>query len=511
MAFSPWNTSQTQYNIPVSSAPQTVNGVTYNVQYDQNGTPISALDQSGTQAMNMQTGQAFTPASQAGGLGGFLSNITSSPIPLAAGLMGAGLMGLGSGAAAAAPIEASAAPISAAAPAAVDAGLAGFSGTGLTMGGGGLGLTSGGGLGMTAASPGASAIGAGIGSSLAGAGLAGAAGGAALGSELASMGGGGSLVAPAAAAASVPTASLLGSNAANAATAAGVAKGLTTGQALGLGAAGAGLLSNAGSTSSLPGAPDYKAAAEATAAAGRVNQVNPYGSMSYAQTGTDAQGNPIYTQTTTLSPAQQQLLDQQNKTSLGLGGSIDQSLGYVSKALANPFDTSVLPAQQINPGQTAQDAIMARLNPQFDRRQAALETQLANQGIARGTEAWNAAQTDLNNARNDASTQAALQGINLGQQARQQALQEQSFLRQEPINTLNSLRTGATVNNPQFGSTPGGANYSNAAQQQYNANLGAYNANQMQKTSTNNGLFGLGSAFLGSTAGSNMLNNLFGG
>ena len=237
-----------------------------------------------------------------------------------------------------------------------------------------------------------------------------------------------------------------------------------------------------GKSSSPPPPPDYTAAAESTAAANRVNQVTPYGSMTYSSSGVDASGHPQYTQTVNLAPDQQKLLDQQNKISLGLGSTMDQGLGYVQNALATPFDTSKLPAQQINPGQTAQDAIMARLNPQFDRRQAQLETQLANQGIARGTEAWNAAQNDLNMARNDASSQAALQGIGLGQQARQQGIQEQQYFNSRDLNNLNALRTGSQVTNPTFASynqqaTTAGPDMMGATQAGYNANLGAVNAN----------------------------------
>jgi len=125
---------------------------------------------------------------------------------------------------------------------------------------------------------------------------------------------------------------------------------------------------------------------------------------------------------------------------------------------------------------------MARLNPQFDRRQSQLETQLANQGIARGTEAWNAAQSDLNMARNDATSQAALQGIGLGQQARQQGIQEQQYFNSRDLNNLNALRTGSQVTNPTFSSynqqaTTGGADMLGATQAGYNAQLGATNAN----------------------------------
>lgn len=259
---------------------------------------------------------------------------------------------------------------------------------------------------------------------------------------------------------------------------------------------------------SAPAAPDYTGAAQATAqgnldaaraaaAANRVNQVTPYGSLTYSESGRDSQGNPMWTATQSLSPEQQRILDYQNQTSLGLGSIQNQGLDYVKNMLSKPFDTSLLPAEQINAGQTAQDALMARLNPQFDRRQSALETQLANQGIARGTEAWKNAQSDLDMARNDALTQAALQGMGIGQQARQQAMQEQAFLRNEPLNTLNAVRSGAQIQGPSFVNVPQqattqGADLLGAQQAGYNANVGAVNAANQNTSNMLGGLMKLG-------------------
>jgi len=260
--------------------------------------------------------------------------------------------------------------------------------------------------------------------------------------------------------------------------------------------------------SSAPPPPDYTGAANATAAgnlaaaqtaaaANRVNQVTPYGSLTYSESGQDSQGNPMWTATQSLSPEQQKLLDYQNQTSMGLGSIQNQGLGYVQNMLDKPFDTSKLPAEQINAGQTAQDAVMSRLNPQFERRQSQLETQMANQGIARGTEAFTNAQTDLNNARNDASIQAGLQGMGFGQQARQQSLQEQAFLRNEPLNTLNAVRSGAQVQGPQFTNVPQqataqGADLLGAQQAGYNARLGASNAANQSSADMMGGLMQLG-------------------
>lgn len=263
-----------------------------------------------------------------------------------------------------------------------------------------------------------------------------------------------------------------------------------------------------GKQQSAPAAPDYTGAAQATAqgnlqaaqtaaSANRVNQVTPYGSLTYSESGKDSQGNPMWTATQSLSPDQQKLLDYQNQSSLGLGSIQNQGLGYVQNMLDKPFDTSALPAEQINAGQTAQDAIMSRLDPSFDRRQSQLETQLANQGIARGTEAYTNAQGDLNNARNDAYTQAALQGMGIGQQARQQGLQEQSFLRNEPLNTLNAVRSGAQVQGPQFTNVPQqsatqGADYLGATNAQYQAASGNANAGNAANSGMMGGLMQLG-------------------
>lgn len=265
-----------------------------------------------------------------------------------------------------------------------------------------------------------------------------------------------------------------------------------------------------GKSSSAPPPPDYAGAAQATAAgnaeaariaakANRVSQYTPYGNLIYTS---GVGGDPDqWKSEVQLSPAQQQLLEQQNQTSLGLAGLQNKGLSYVQNMLDKPFDTSQLPAQMVNPGQTAQEAIMARLDPTFTRRQSQLETQLANQGIARGTEAFTAAQTDLDRARNDAYTQAALQGMGIGQQARQQALQEQAYLRNEPLNTLNAVRTGAQVTTPQFQNAPQqattqGADLLGATQAQYGAQLGGYNAQQAGNNAMMQGLFNLGSAYM---------------
>lgn len=322
-----------------------------------------------------------------------------------------------------------------------------------------------------------------------------------------------------------------------------------------------------------PPPPDYAAAARETAAgnvdavraqtaANRINQVTPYGSLTYTQnTGRtfnqaayDAAmqnyynqlsnpqqsstpdekgmfwfngqvtkskqgqkpvmpneadfwsgGNPDggWTATQTLSPDQQKILEQNTRLEQGLLGTAEKGLGYVDKLLENPtIDESKL-AQMPIQGQSVQDAIFSRLTPQLERRRGQLENQLANQGITRGSEAWNNAMTDQGQQENDLMTQAALQGINTGLTARQQGMQEQAYMQDRPLNVVNALRTGNQVQGPQFVNAPQqgfapGPDLLGAANSQYQANLGAYNAKAAQQGGLMGGLFSLGGAALGS-------------
>jgi hypothetical protein len=263
-----------------------------------------------------------------------------------------------------------------------------------------------------------------------------------------------------------------------------------------------------------PPAPDYAAAAQQTAqgnkdailtqtAANRVNQISPEGSLTYAITGEDTAGNPTWTATQQYSPDQQQIYQANTDLSKGLLGTAQQGLGKVDELMADPtIDESKL-AQMPIQGQSVQDAIFSRLTPQLDRQQNQLETQLANQGITRGSEAWNNAMTDQSQSRNDLMTQAALQGINTGLTARQQGMQEQAYIQDRPLNVVNALRTGNQVQGPQFVSPPQqgfapGADYSGAARDQYGASMDSYNANAAGNSSMMGGLFGIGSAALSS-------------
>jgi hypothetical protein len=265
-----------------------------------------------------------------------------------------------------------------------------------------------------------------------------------------------------------------------------------------------------GPAPSAPAAPDYRAAAQETAAgnleaaraataANRVNQITPYGRLEYSVTGQDPYGNPTWTATQTLSPAQQQLLDYQNQASLGLGKLAGQGLGYVENMLQTPFNTAALPSTGFNPSQTYQEAYMQRLAPQLQQNREQLQQRLANQGIDIGSTAYDRAMMQQAQRENDLLAAATTQGFGVGQQARQTALQEQAYLRNEPLNTLSAVRTGAQVQGPQFvnsaqQATTAGPDILGAAGMQYNAQMGDFNAKQAAQANLNQGLMGLGGA-----------------
>lgn len=259
-----------------------------------------------------------------------------------------------------------------------------------------------------------------------------------------------------------------------------------------------------------PPAPDYTGAAEATAkgnldaarataAANRTNQITPYGNLTYtANPGTDAYGNTLYTATQTLSPGQQAILDRQTGLSTGLLDTAQQGLNYAQDIMAKPgVDTSKLPSYGINPGEMYSDAIMRRLAPQIAQQSQQSDAQLANQGIAPGTEAYNNAKRQLAQQQNDLLTSAQINGMNTGLTANQQAFQQQAYNQMQPINVINALRTGSQVSSPSYVNTPNQANtagpdYLGATNAQYQNQLSAYNADQQANSNMLGGLMNLG-------------------
>lgn len=256
------------------------------------------------------------------------------------------------------------------------------------------------------------------------------------------------------------------------------------------------------SSADTPATPDYTGAANATAsgnldvarataAANRPNYYTPYGS----QTATQSSDNPDqWTITQMLSPDQQALFDQNERIVGTFGNLAEQGLGQVGQSVANGINWNGLPQASVNAGQTAMDAILARVNPQLASDAAATEARLAEQGIQIGSKAYDSAMGGLARQRNDAYSQAALQGINVGNQARAQALNEQLTGQSNTVNLLNALRTGSQVSVPSLmpvgtQANVGGADYNSAAANSYNAAVANSNVtNAQNNANTQSGL-----------------------
>lgn len=262
-----------------------------------------------------------------------------------------------------------------------------------------------------------------------------------------------------------------------------------------------------------PPPPDYAGAARETAqgnleaaraniAANRVNQYTPYGSLEYTMSGEDKYGNPMWTATQKFAPEQQKLFDIQNALSIGTGQLGQQGLKYVENMISQPFDVSQLPSLGINPSESYTDAYIRRLAPVMQQSREALEQSLANQGIGIGSEAYDRAMRNFEQKQNDLLLGATTQGFGVGQAARQQGFGELAYQRNEPLNTLNAVRSGAQVTSPSFVNVPlqattAGPDLLGAANAQYANQMAGYNAQQAANANMMGGLMGLGGALGG--------------
>ncbi len=239
------------------------------------------------------------------------------------------------------------------------------------------------------------------------------------------------------------------------------------------------------------------ATALANSSLNNVNQVGPEGSKTYSQSGTykftDPYTNqtydiPNYTQTTSLSPEQQQLYDLNNQTQQNLGNIGVQQSSKIGELLNTPFDPATA-------NKAVEDKIATlgstRLDPMFARQQDALNTQLANQGIQPGSAAWKAQMDQFGQTKNDAYNQLFLNG-------NQQAFQQAQATRNQPINEVTALMSGSQVSQPNFGATPTTTipttDNAGLINQNFNQKQQQYQTQVSQQNAILGGLMGLGAA-----------------
>lgn len=257
---------------------------------------------------------------------------------------------------------------------------------------------------------------------------------------------------------------------------------------------------------SAPAAPDYQGAAvaqgaanlEAARASGKLSNPsfsNPLGSRE-VMFGYQGDPDKVFVKDS-LTPTGQARFDQEQRIIGNLGGVAEAGLDRVGSAMSTPFSLSSADAIQ----NKAEESLMARLEPKLQQDREALRTQLINQGFRIGTEGYDKGMERADQQANDARTQAVVQAL----QTRPQAIQEESFLRNIPLNELNALRSGSQVSLPQFqafsGSTAAPAPIFGATQAQGQWDANAYNQQVGQQNAMMGGLFSLGGAALGAPTG----------
>lgn len=169
------------------------------------------------------------------------------------------------------------------------------------------------------------------------------------------------------------------------------------------------------------------------------------------------------------------------KHDFGGYGAVPLAENFTSKSevpLTTSIDTSNFSEMPLNAGVKAQDLILSRLNPTITAGDTSFKQALANQGLAPGTAAYDAAYRNRANQINDLYNQAALSGINLDMTARNQQLQEElskgNFANAAQLSGAGLYNSamqdnygrGMTTQGTQFSQGLNKAQFQNTAQQQ---------------------------------------------
>lgn len=257
-----------------------------------------------------------------------------------------------------------------------------------------------------------------------------------------------------------------------------------------------------------------------------MNQVTPYGNLSYSQTGTQSYTDPVsgktfnipkYTATQTFSPEQQALFDKGNALKSNMadfaGSRLDGMMrpqgpgSFKLPEMGNVDDIRNFNAQRVGGGpelstsfenagditrsygsndfsadrQRVEDALMERMSPSLEQDRSRLENRLASQGIRIGSEAYNSAMDDFSRQSNDARMSAILNagqeqsrmtGMDAARAAFENAAQGQQFSQ-----NMATANFGNQAHQQMFQNQLSGAGFNNqAALQETNADTSRFNA-----------------------------------
>jgi hypothetical protein len=278
-------------------------------------------------------------------------------------------------------------------------------------------------------------------------------------------------------------------------------------------------------------------ASQYNAATGNVNEVNPYGTVSYQaieqvpiySNGQISGYAPRYQRTTTLAPDQQKLQGLETQSKYNLGTTAVEQSARLRDAMEKPMDTSQwspwqtsLQTQNIRQGQDPTDrpaiekAMMASYNRSVAPSERAQEASLAARGLSPGSQGYGNYQMQRDDNRAEAARQAYLgsgnesraaenayntastQRYNMDQslanyynQLRGGQMQETFAMRNQPLNEITAMMSGSQATIPQFQPFQSSPVQSANIAQYINDN---YKAQSNAASQTNAGLFGLAGA-----------------
>lgn len=256
-------------------------------------------------------------------------------------------------------------------------------------------------------------------------------------------------------------------------------------------------------------------------AGSQYNQNDPYGSLSYTQTGTGPNGVPTYTASTNFSPTQQGLYNQYTGTQAQAGSQAANQLGFGNYG-------QISPTQQIGnmtSGITGQleNSYLSSVEPFFQTQQQQLDTQLQNQGFTANSPSGGKANTNgptangnpaYNNAMRQLTTNQDQAALGAAAQFEPAAFNQASNLYSLPLSTSQQLAQWGAPISPTSQFTSNTPALTPASVIQADNTIGSqvdnqYQAQQAQYNAMMSGLFGIGSSALGGLGGLGGLGSAF--
>jgi len=198
------------------------------------------------------------------------------------------------------------------------------------------------------------------------------------------------------------------------------------------------------------------------------NQYTPFGSTTYAQTGSQSIGGvdvPTYSQTTTFNPAVQSIIGGTENAGASLMPAVQTLADQAGASATAPLNFAGANQDYLNAGpqlldRDATNAVYQQhksfLDPQWQQGQKDLEDQLSRQGISLGSDAYNSAMTNFQNQKTQAYQSAQDAAIAQGAQnagllfnqalaGQKQNISQQQLAQMSPIELLGMLyNTGVT-------------------------------------------------------------------